>query len=278
MKGALNCSPTHLAAFICSLVLEAASSPISSSGIDPSRRSSATPIASSSSCNASRTAVSPGSLSLTTSVISTDAHGQMSWTFAVPDFPASPSPKLDAMPVSMTPDTSGPLPSGWFARYDPASSTWKTCQDSLLTQASDDFSGIWPQQAMMHDGACWEQTMLAHRITVRGSGFWHTAEGMIPRSMGSTRLKTLDQDPQVWSTPRQSDWRSGKVSARTRFKNTRPLPEQVGGLLNPEWVEWLMAWPIGWSDLKPLATAKFHWWRQQLGVYSTDRSSQHSQS
>jgi site-specific DNA-cytosine methylase len=28
--------------------------------------------------------------------------------------------------------------------------------------------------------------------------------------------------------------------------------------LNPSWVEWLMGWPIGWTDLKPLVTDKFH--------------------
>jgi site-specific DNA-cytosine methylase len=28
--------------------------------------------------------------------------------------------------------------------------------------------------------------------------------------------------------------------------------------LNPSWVEWLMGWPIGWTDLKPLETDKFH--------------------
>ena len=26
------------------------------------------------------------------------------------------------------------------------------------------------------------------------------------------------------------------------------------GQLNPSWVEWLMGWPLGWTDLKPLAT------------------------
>jgi hypothetical protein len=30
-----------------------------------------------------------------------------------------------------------------------------------------------------------------------------------------------------------------------------------GGQLNPSWVEWLMGWPIGWTDLKPLVTGKF---------------------
>lgn len=36
--------------------------------------------------------------------------------------------------------------------------------------------------------------------------------------------------------------------------------------LNPEWVEWLMGWPIGHTELKPLETDKFHEWRQQHGM------------
>ena len=33
-----------------------------------------------------------------------------------------------------------------------------------------------------------------------------------------------------------------------------------GGQLNPPWVEWLMGWPIGWTDLKPLETARSRRW------------------
>lgn len=40
-----------------------------------------------------------------------------------------------------------------------------------------------------------------------------------------------------------------------------------GGSLNPPWVEWLMGWPIGWTDCAPLATDRFHSWLQQHGDY-----------
>jgi DNA (cytosine-5)-methyltransferase 1 len=46
------------------------------------------------------------------------------------------------------------------------------------------------------------------------------------------------------------------------------------GRLNPDWEEWLMAWPIGWTALKPLEMAKFQEWQQQhspcLPADSTD--------
>ena len=38
---------------------------------------------------------------------------------------------------------------------------------------------------------------------------------------------------------------------------------QETGRLNPTWVEWLMGWPLEWTDLKPLETGKFQAWLQQ---------------
>jgi hypothetical protein len=39
------------------------------------------------------------------------------------------------------------------------------------------------------------------------------------------------------------------------------------GQLNPDWVEWLMGWPIGWSDLKPLGMDKFLLWLRSHGRF-----------
>jgi hypothetical protein len=61
-------------------------------------------------------------------------------------------------------------------------------------------------------------------------------------------------DAVKFATPLARDYRSGKASQATHDKNSRPLSEQIGGSLNPPWVEWLMGWPLGWTDLKPLAT------------------------
>jgi hypothetical protein len=40
-----------------------------------------------------------------------------------------------------------------------------------------------------------------------------------------------------------------------------------GGKLNPNWTEWLMGWPIGWTDLKPLETDKSPYVQQQHGDF-----------
>jgi hypothetical protein len=49
-----------------------------------------------------------------------------------------------------------------------------------------------------------------------------------------------------WPTPTSRDYRSGKNI--NCWDNARPLSEVVGGTLNPTWVEWLMGFPLGWTD------------------------------
>lgn len=90
---------------------------------------------------------------------------------------------------------------------------------------------------------------------------------------------TLMDAVTLWPTRQAKDWRSGKVSYETLARNSRPLNEivtlyptpdagaakgrgvssastrsRLGGSLNPTWVEWLMGYPAGWTDLRPSAT------------------------
>jgi hypothetical protein len=50
------------------------------------------------------------------------------------------------------------------------------------------------------------------------------------------------------------------------------MGKAIGGTLNPAFSEWLMGWPLGWTDLKPLGTGKFQQWQQQHGKYSVKES------
>ena len=71
---------------------------------------------------------------------------------------------------------------------------------------------------------------------------------------------------QLLPTPTCQDAKNnGSQSQKER--NTPPLNAVVGGALNPTWVEWLMGWPLGWTDLKPLETGKYRLWRQQLSTF-----------
>jgi hypothetical protein len=81
----------------------------------------------------------------------------------------------------------------------------------------------------------------------------------------------------MWPTPIRRDCRTFKGGARMKNSSgTEPLVVVVGGMqtqptaLNPEWVEWLMGWPEGWTDLRPLATDKFQQWLRAHGAPSHD--------
>jgi DNA (cytosine-5)-methyltransferase 1 len=77
-----------------------------------------------------------------------------------------------------------------------------------------------------------------------------------------------------WPTPRASDFKgatSAEAMSKAKTRGFNPnLPEATaasvgGGKLNPTWVEWLMGWPLEWTDLKPLEMDKSHCVPQQLG-------------
>lgn len=62
-------------------------------------------------------------------------------------------------------------------------------------------------------------------------------------------------------TPCKRDHKdSGENSNYEQMAAKGKLAGHVGGSLNPEWVEWLQGWPIGWTDLRPLATDRFQQW------------------
>ena len=48
-------------------------------------------------------------------------------------------------------------------------------------------------------------------------------------------------------------------------RKTPTLATHIGGKIHPEFTEWMMGWPLGWTDLKPLETAKYPCVLQPLG-------------
>jgi hypothetical protein len=94
------------------------------------------------------------------------------------------------------------------------------------------------------------------------------AEAMIGGSLTPKRMKTwptpVCQDSRHAVNrhldPKSQHWKSnlGEVVMSLEAPN-------IGGRLNPTWVEWLMGWPLGWTDLKPLETDKSHSVQQPLG-------------
>jgi hypothetical protein len=63
----------------------------------------------------------------------------------------------------------------------------------------------------------------------------------------------LAQAVRFWPTPTTQDASNNGPPSQMR-RNTKPLNAEVGGALNPTWVEWLMGFPLGWTDCGDSAT------------------------
>lgn len=208
---------------------------------------------------------------------------------------------------------------GSFARYDRASSSWRTAQCSLLGD-SIEYSETWPKCGSMLNGVCYLQPMLAPSIYAKESGLlptpttidtgsrfnrsasngaalcptlgamarfdlWPTptVKGNYNRkgltSKSGDGLATAVIQRERWATPLARDFKGPGMSKKRRAQRSPDnLCSQVretdgNGRLNPNWVEWLMGWPIGWTALQPLEMGKFHEWLQQhSGCYAPGSS------
>jgi hypothetical protein len=139
-------------------------------------------------------------------------------------------------------------------------------------------SKIWPRWGMMLDGACWELGMSVRPIKETECGSWPTPctrdykgtnapEGLI-RKDGKSRMDQLpnavayggNKIQQTYPTPRCFMHKDALTDrGKSNLGEVINEKEQMTktGQLNPAWVEWLMGWPIGWTDLKPLETDKY---------------------
>lgn len=52
-----------------------------------------------------------------------------------------------------------------------------------------------------------------------------------------------------------------------RWPAHRRLKLWTGGRTTPTHIEFLMGWPLGWSDSASLAMASFQAWKEQHGTY-----------
>lgn len=141
----------------------------------------------------------------------------------------------------------------WLAswvKYDPATSSWKTRQCSLL-EGLDEFSETWPKWGMMHDGECWELPTPALNTDENAYGFLPTPLASDGDGGGICRDKNgREYNLRDW-------WAKQGLGKRRRDRN-------------PEFWEWVMGWPTGWSDLRPLEMAKFQSW-QHSHIYFFQR-------
>lgn len=150
-----------------------------------------------------------------------------------------------------------------FANYDPDTSSWKTSQLCLLGD-SKPFSGTWPRSGMTRNGIAYRLAPLAPLTGGTASGLWPTPHRICqpgPRQPGPSgnELGRAVNRVETWTTPtawlgRRPDHAVGKAERFTNPERSYALSDQVAargtsGSLNPTWVEWLMNFPLGWTEV-----------------------------
>ena len=131
---------------------------------------------------------------------------------------------------------------GWLAKYDRATSSWRTHQCSLQGEW-ESYSETWPRWGTMLNGECWERTMPVPHTCGTECGYWPTMS--VTTTGGPTGL--------------------GGGSANKAKLKRMGCEKMATGWLNPTWSEWLMGWPMLWTSIEPQdsaasVTAKYQQW------------------
>jgi hypothetical protein len=163
-------------------------------------------------------------------------------------------------------------------KYDLNTSSWKTHQ-CLFDEDLPESSVTLPKWGMMQDGVFWERITLPPLTSGTESGLWHTPTCHNAKEAGypaKYKRKTptlaaeanMGMPAKMWPTPR-CFMHKDALKDRGKSNLGEVVNEMEGmkitGQLNPDWVEWLMGWPIGWTDLNVLETDKFLMWPHTHG-------------
>jgi hypothetical protein len=132
----------------------------------------------------------------------------------------------------------------------------------------------------MRDGECWALATRAPIINAPDSGWWPT-----PQKMDATGM-LRDRSIERWIELYKSNVTAGKVQLHLsvalragcgeskiwrRIKLHGIPSHNPNACQSAEWTEWLMGFPIGLTELKPLETPKFLAWLHSHGTLLLDR-------
>jgi hypothetical protein len=98
---------------------------------------------------------------------------------------------------------------------------------------------------------------------------WVTPPTALPFPRRTWVATTFGSDIGLLHTPTHTA--NYACASMQKWPNCREFV-RVFGKPTPTNHEWLMAWPIGWTDLRPLAMDKFHAWRSLHSAPCTHRS------
>jgi hypothetical protein len=154
-----------------------------------------------------------------------------------------------------------------LAHYDPDTRSWKMSGDISLWGESPSLESL-PKSGMTRNGVLYQQPDWVRPIDGIASSLWPTpvSSSAMAENISTVRQRLQNGKPYksrlieaiaIWPTPTSSMsfnpnavWVNGRRQEGPRGIGMT-LKDAVGsGQLNPMWVEWLMGFPIGWTDLE----------------------------
>lgn len=191
----------------------------------------------------------------------TESHGEAVLMSYLEDSPARTSVVPEVVTVLMERKAVyGENFQGSLARFDPDTHSLRTAQCSLI-EGLTEFYATLPRWGSMRNGALYLRPMSVLPICVNEFGFWPTPDASCGRRGWS---RTIAEKVKSGDKERKS---GAKIGSSLSWE-PRLLPDySLGMRLNPDWLEWLMGWPIAHTALLPLAMDKFQEWQQQHGGF-----------
>jgi hypothetical protein len=145
-----------------------------------------------------------------------------------------------------------------LAKYDRDSYSWRTAQCSLFEVLGSCLE-TWPRWGIMQNGAVYPLNTLEPVMGEIGFGFLPT----ICKSDGSQSNKSYRRNTQTWE--KTSSLTAYLLGVMFNLSGDAPRPKGKF-LINPNFAEWMMGWPDGWTDLKELEMDKFLLWQEKHGT------------
>ena len=147
-------------------------------------------------------------------------------------------------------------------KCDPVLRSWKTHR-CLWEEVLPKSCVTLPQSGMTLGGVLWEHITPADPTAENGFGLWPT-----PRcTEAEMKPRVATQD--LLNGIRSHGWDLCEAVYDAAMTHHREWPGMVepgeimaDGMPSPSWWEWLMGWPIGWTDVTRSAMDRFQQWQQ----------------
>jgi hypothetical protein len=128
-----------------------------------------------------------------------------------------------------------------FAIYDLATCLWRTSQ-SCLFGGWEQYLATWPKSGMTRSGQAYAPLTWAPRIDGNGYSLWPTPTA----NMGLQSKYSIESHIKQLRRNQRDGYQTGAASGSLISR----VADEFDGYPTAEFVEWLMGFPLEWTDLE----------------------------